>query len=128
MYLKVNFIIKINYSSKNYGLNTCNTLNISCPLYIRMSGKLLGVNDAYVCVSITTLVELSVAQAKESKFLPIKMKYLHIQILVTCVSFIPFFVFGHFWRRSYENIRQSLFTFCKARWARRKKMERKSRN
>ena len=23
---------------------------------------------------------------------------------VTSVSFIPFFVFGHFWRQSYENI------------------------
>ena len=43
-------------------------------------------------------------------------------------SHFSFFVFGHFWRPSYENITQSLFTFCKVRWTRRKKMERKSRN
>jgi hypothetical protein len=42
--------------------------------------KTVGVNDAYVYVSITTLVELSVAQAKESKLLLIKFKYLHIQM------------------------------------------------
>ena len=42
--------------------------------------------------------------------------------LETNVSFIPFFVFV-FWSllatklRQYENIMQSLFTFCKARWA-----------
>ena len=49
------------------------------------------------------------------------------------VSFISFFVSG-FWSllaiklRKYKNITQSLFTFCKARWARWKKTERKSRN
>ena len=40
-----------------------------------------------------------------------------------CSSHFLFMVFGHFW--SYENITQSLFTFCKARWTRRKKTGKK---
>ena len=36
-------------------------------------------------------------------------------------SHFSFFDFGHFWQQSYENITQSLFTFCKATWAKLKK-------
>ena len=32
----------------------------------------------------------------------------------TYISLIPFFVFGHFWRRSHKNVMKPLFTFCKA--------------
>ena len=47
------------------------------------------------------------------------------------VSFIPFFVFC-FWSllvtklRKYEDITESLFTFCKARWAGRKKNQKEN--
>ena len=56
-----------------------------------------------------------------------------VSLQVFYVSFNPFFVYG-FWSLfvtklgKYENITWSLFTFCKARWARRKKPERKSCN
>jgi hypothetical protein len=36
------------------------------------------------------------------------MNFLHSGV---CVSFIPFFVFGHFWQRSYENTKK-LYNLC----------------
>ena len=49
----------------------------------------------------------------------------------TKVSFIPFLVFGHFWRRSYKNMRilHNLFLhFARQDGQEGNKMERKSRN
>ena len=56
-----------------------------------------------------------------------------VSLYIICVSFIPFVVsvFWLFWLQCYENAKilcNVLFTFWKARLARRKKPERKSRN
>ena len=63
--------------------------------------------------------------------LAVENTYFHNGAQNFYVSFIQFFVFD-FWSllatklQKYKNIAQYLFTICKARWARQKKVKRKS--